>query len=203
MAGEIEICGLLFLVIVIIIAFWVFFGKKWEATGNVLDRHEKIKAEAVNVQACVHKYKRELNRAREILALGVEIAGKTEGGKATSAKEMPVYPSCQMNFTNIYSLLIEVLRTMRLAEDDLMFSIERFNTHLASYNTYIQKPVFPQIAASSLQLNVKSYDGGRLRLLNQQLDSAFIEVNNLENHVSRLIGETNYPTTQEDILVIE
>ena len=185
MAGEIEVFGFLFFVLIIIILFLVFFNKKWSATGNVLDRHEKIIAEAVNVQACVNKYKRELNRAREILALGIQIASS---GMSNGAKGIPNYPQNQMNFTNIYSLLIEVLRTMRLSEDDLMYSIERFNTSLAIYNAYIQKPVFPQIAASSLQLEIQRGGSESFNLIHQQLDTAFIEVNELDKTVSQILG---------------
>lgn len=188
------IIGMIFLGIVFLIAIAVYYSKSWGAERELLTRREKMKAELTNVRFATSNYRREIDRAREILGLGF-IA--LERGRVELKKEevknitLPTYVMGYQRY-NIYSLLEAVLKAVTKAEDDLLYSVERANTRLADYNAYVEAPVFPRLVASdpARDFSKESYDGGRLEGIDKLLDKKITETDLLEGRIDKLLGET-------------
>ena len=66
MGDEGIVTGMIFLVIVFLIAIAVYYSKFWTEERELLERREKARAETTNVRFCVSKYRREIERAKEI-----------------------------------------------------------------------------------------------------------------------------------------
>ena len=182
------IIGMIFLGIVFLIALAVYYSSQWGAEKELLTKHERVKAETTNVRFCVSKYRREIERAKEILALGF-IA--MERGRVELKEEevksitLPTYMRGYQHY-NIYSLLEGVLKTVTKAEEDLLYSVERANTRIADYDAYIEAPVFPRLVAHDRGFSKEDYDGGRLEEINKQLDKRITETKALEGLIDKI-----------------
>ncbi len=188
------IIGMIFLGIVFLIAIAVAFSSQWSAERELLTKREKVKAEMTNVRFCANKYRREIERSKEILALGfIALEKGRDELKEEEAKSITL-PTYMMGYQryNIYSLLESVLKTVAKAEEDLLFSIERANTRLADYNAFIEAPVFPRLVASDPDrgFSKESYDGGRLDEINRKLDECLAETKFLDEKIDKLLRET-------------
>ena len=186
------VIGIIFLGIVFLIVIAVYYSSRWSAEKELLKKRERVNAELTNVRFCISKYRREIERAKEILALGL-IA--MERGKVELKEEEVnsiVFPTYMMGYQryNIYSLLEGALKTVTTAEEDLLYSIERANARLADYNAYIEAPVFPRLVAIDRGFSKEVYDGGRLEELDKQLDKRIADINLLEGKIDKLLGET-------------
>ncbi|MGB7532951.1 MAG: hypothetical protein WA977_08280 [Halobacteriota archaeon] len=186
------VIGMIFLGIVFLIAIAVYYSKGWGAEKELLERREKTRAETTNVRYCANKYRREIERAKEILTLGF-IA--MEKGRVELKEEevrsitLPTYMTGYQQY-NIYSLLGTVLKTVTTAEEDLLYSVERANTRLADYNAYLQAPVFPRLVANARGFTEEKYDGGRLDEINRKLDESLAETKLLDGKIDNLMRET-------------
>ena len=192
------IIGMVFLGIVFLIAIAVYYSKGWGAERELLERREKARAETTNVRFCVNKYRREIERAKEILALGFIAMEKGRVELKEEEVKSITLPTYMMGYQqyNIYSLLEGVLKNVTKAEDDLLYSVERANRRLADYNWYIDAPVFPRLVASdpARGFSKEEYDAGRLEEINKQLDKKIAETNLLDGRINRLLGETGIET---------
>ena len=186
------VIGMIFLGIVFLIVIAVYYSSRWSAEKELLKKRERVNAELTNVRFCISKYRREIERAKEILALGF-IA--MERGRVELKEEKVnsiAFPTYMMGYQryNIYSLLEGALKTVTTAEEDLLYSIERANARLADYNAYIEAPVFPRLVAIDRGFSKEVYDGGRLEELDKQLDKRIADINLLEGKIDKLLGET-------------
>jgi len=186
------VIGMIFLGIVFLIVIAVYYSSRWSAEKELLKKRERVNAELTNVRFCISKYRREIERAKEILALGF-IA--MERGRVELKEEKVnsiAFPTYMMGYQryNIYSLLEGALKTVITAEEDLLYSIERANARLADYNAYIEAPVFPRLVAIDRGFSKEVYDGGRLEELDKQLDKRIADINLLEGKIDKLLGET-------------
>lgn len=186
------VIGIIFLGIVFLIVIAVYYSSRWSAEKELLKKRERVNAELTNVRFCISKYRREIERAKEILALGF-IA--MERGRVELKEEEVnsiAFPTYMMGYQryNIYSLLEGALKTVTTAEEDLLYSIERANARLADYNAYIEAPVFPRLVAIDRGFSKEVYDGGRLEELDKQLDKRIADINLLEGKIDKLLGET-------------
>jgi len=186
------VIGIIFLGIVFLIVIAVYYSSRWSAEKELLKKRERVNAELTNVRFCISKYRREIERAKEILALGF-IA--MERGRVELKEEKVnsiAFPTYMMGYQryNIYSLLEGALKTVTTAEEDLLYSIERANARLADYNAYIEAPVFPRLVAIDRGFSKEVYDGGRLEELDKQLDKRIADINLLEGKIDKLLGET-------------
>jgi len=186
------VIGIIFLGIVFLIVIVVYYSSRWSAEKELLKKRERVNAELTNVRFCISKYRREIERAKEILALGF-IA--MERGRVKLKEEEVnsiAFPTYMMGYQryNIYSLLEGALKTVTTAEEDLLYSIERANARLADYNAYIEAPVFPRLVAIDRGFSKEVYDGGRLEELDKQLDKRIADINLLEGKIDKLLGET-------------
>ena len=182
------IIGMIFLVIVFLIAIAVYYSKSWGAEKELLTKRERVRAETTNVRFCTSKYRREIERAKEILALGFIAMEKGRVELKEEEVKSITLPTYMMGYQryNIYSLLEGVLKTVTKAEDDLLYSVERANTRLADYNAYIEAPVFPRLVALDRGFSKESYDGGRLEEINKQLDKRITETKALEGVIDKI-----------------
>jgi len=194
------VIGIILLGIVFLIVIAVYYSSRWSAEKELLKKRERVNAELTNVRFCISKYRREIERAKEILALGF-IA--MERGRVELKEEKVnsiAFPTYMMGYQryNIYSLLEGALKTVITAEEDLLYSIERANARLADYNAYIEAPVFPRLVAIDRGFSKEVYggfskevyDGGRLEELDKQLDKRIADINLLEGKIDKLLGET-------------
>jgi len=186
------VIGMIFLGIVFLIVIAVYYSSRWSAEKELLKKRERVNAELTNVRFCISKYRREIERAKEILALGF-IA--MERGRVELKEEKVnsiAFPTYMMGYQryNIYSLLEGALKTVTTAEEDLLYSIERANARLADYNAYIEAPLFPRLVAIDRGFSKEVYDGGRLEELDKQLDKRIADINLLEGKIDKLLGET-------------
>lgn len=186
------IIGLIFLGIVLLIAMAVAFSNLWGSERELRIKRENVKAETTNVRFCANKYRRELERAKEILGLGFMVMdrGRVEL-KEEEVKNISL-PANMLGYQhyNIYSLLEGVLKTVTKAEEDLLYGVERANTRLADYNAYIKAPVYPRLVASAIGFSEERYDGGRLDEINRKLDESLAETKLLDGKLDKLLSET-------------
>ena len=182
------VIGMIFLGIVFLIAFAVYYSSRWGAEKELLTKRERVEAETTNVRFCVSKYRREIERTKEILALGFIAMERGRVELKEEEVKSIVLPTYMMGYQhyNIYSLLEGVLKTVTKAEEDLQYSVERANTRLADYNAYIEAPVFPRLVALDRDFSKEDYDGGRLEEINKQLDEKITETKALEGVIDKI-----------------
>lgn len=192
MTGGGVLVGLFFLFVIFLIAALHYSSKRWEAESEIYRRQEKVRAEATNVQYSINKYKREVNRAKEILALGFRAMERGDTRLDEGELDKVNLPAYMMNLqsNNIYTLLETVLKTVSKAEDDLLYNIERANARLADYNEYIKAPQIPRTVAFDLGLSREDYDGKHLEQLDRSLDRKIAEVESFEGELSGLISRS-------------
>lgn len=186
------IVGLIFFLIVSILIISRYMSKKWETEKELHKRYEKYTVETKNVKYCIDKYRREIQRAKELLSIGL-VALKNEKVEidAKDVQNIITTPHLHVKQYNIYYLLGEVLNTVNNAESDLMQHIERANEKIGDYNMYIKAPVFPRIIAGTIGYNEKDYENEDLEKLDNLLDQRITETELLEKNLISLLPAKN------------
>ena len=182
------IVGLIFFFIVFILILSKYMSKRWETEKELHKRYEKYVVESKNIKYSIDKYKREIQRAKELLSIGL-MALKNEKVElnAKDVQNIVTTPLVHVKHYNIYYLLGEVLNTVTKAEDDLMMRIEKANEKIGDYNMYIKAPVFPKIVAGEIGYHEKDYENEDLKKIDQLLDHRIAETELLEKHLASLL----------------
>jgi len=182
------IVGLIFFFIVFILIFSKYLSKRWETEKELHKKYEKYVVESKNVKYSIDKYRREIQRAKELLSIGL-VALKNEKVElnAKDVQNIVTTPHAHVKHYNIYYLLGEVLNAVTKAEDDLLAHIERANERIGDYNIYIKAPVFPRIIAGEIGYHKKDYENEDLKKLDQLLDNRITETDLLEKNLTSLL----------------
>jgi hypothetical protein len=189
MSSESVLLGLLFIGFILFLIYQSYMGRKYNAEKEIRNKQELVNAEVSNVYFCAAKYKREVLRAKELLALGLHAIESQRIDLDDDANRTIALAMSQMGRSdNFFTLLIEAMRTMRKAEDDLLYSIERSNSRLASLNAYIQAPIFPRMVAGEIGIHTQPYDGGRLLEIDNQINVRLTEISRMEASISGIMG---------------
>jgi hypothetical protein len=192
MSSESVLLGILFIGFILFLIYQSYMGRKYKAETDIRNKQEMVNAEVSNVCYSAAKYKREVLRAKELLSLGlhaiesqrIDLDDSDNSGNRNIALAM----SQMGRSDNFFTLLIETMRTMGKAEDDLLCSIERSNSRLASLNAYIQTPIFPRMVAGEIGIHIQPYDEGRLLEIDNQINIRLTEINRMEASVSGIMG---------------
>lgn len=192
------VIGLIFLLIVFIIIIASYYSKKWSTEKELHSKREKVLAESNNVKFCMNKYRREIQRAKEILSLGF-IALKNDKVELDGDDVKKIVPASHFKIQNynIYYLLGEVLKTVNKAESDFLYSVERANARLSQYNSYIKGPVFPKMVADNIGYKDEQYGVEDLKEIDNLLDQRIAKTEELENHLNRLLPQNKVEGTED------
>ena len=189
MSSESVLLGLLFIGFILFLIYQSYMGRKYNAEKEIRNKQELVNAEVSSVYFCAAKYKREVLRAKELLSLGLHAIESQRIDLDDDGNRNIALAMSQMGRSdNFFTLLIEAMRTMRKAEDDLLYSIERSNSRLASLNAYIQSPIFPRMVAGEIGIHTQPYDGGRLLEIDNQINVRLAEISRMEASISGIMG---------------
>jgi len=189
MGYESVILFLLFIGFILFLVYQAYMGEKYGAEREIRNEQEQVNAELSNVYFCAAKYKREVLRAKDIIAIGLQsIESQRIDLDDNGSRNLALAMSQMGRSDNFFTLLIEAMRMMAKAEDDLLYSIERSNSRLAKLNAYIQSPIFPRMVAGEIGIQTQPYDGGRLLEIDNQVNIRLAEISHMEENISRIMG---------------